>query len=1067
MKNRAQNLARICRRALNILRLAKSSKREIKARRWIANTSDQYRELLLGLAINLMRSAGLFPDGCTLNLANMINLNHLIAIGWLASAGWAYAADPLPATFSENLMGEACEVRVRDDLTPAPGAPTDEHIFCGGKVAGRVNYGRFLSSGNLGGDAARAALLSQYHHSRMEKMIAVAATCASPQWLAAASGAAVAIFACQRKPGGWPQLVVAGARQGALAVADGSPALLPVLLRIAGLSEAQIEIAASKTYLQTLWGRPVVLASAADMDRFRQLMREARSASEHYYFSQAEDLFRKALDMQGKLLSSDDPAVADTLGDLALAVSSQGRAEEAQALFRRAEAIVQKSPFEADRVRLFAYQSYDAANRGDYVAALKGAQLTTAARRKLAGGTDQQTLLRDGSGGIDRAELAMALDFEAKITLRNDDPVSAGALASEALQVLSQTDSAPRWWKADIMMTLGELSMVQGRLSAAETYYTAALDIRRQFLGEGMATVPVLAALGRAYQAEGMNSSAIVTFRSAFQVARSLPQSAGVLNQEQLIPFATAITDYAATLKDERSRQGLYAEAFDAFQMARSSLIDQTIAKAQARLASDDSNIATLVEALQDAQRQVEVARVELALEQALPDQERSAIAETRLQRTMADSGQRARTLGQQLAKQFPAYHQLANPSPLQLTEVRQRLGEREALVSFIVGKKQSFIQITRRAGNTVAKINQGAAALGESVKVLRRALEVEGSTINAFNMRLARELYQELFGELEKQLQGVDHLIVAATGPLASLPFALLITAEPRNDNYAEAAWLGQRFAISHTPSIQAFYTLRSAPARRPPSRMMLAFGAPALLGTPPQQSAAALAAARDGCRPLGPMNGNILRAMNPLPDTAHEISAVERILGAGSSSVFLGTQATEDNFRQQSLEDYRILYFATHGLLPGELRCQTEPALVLSPPVEQAATKARDGLLDASEIAALKLNADLVVLSACNTAGGGGKFGGEALAGLAESFFFAGARALVVSHWQVPSAATAQLISAMFETFGPQIKGSASAALKAAQARLIAQKSTAHPFFWGAFVVVGDGMVAVGAGR
>ena len=161
----------------------------------------------------------------------------------------------------------------------------------------------------------------------------------------------------------------------------------------------------------------------------------------------------------------------------------------------------------------------------------------------------------------------------------------------------------------------------------------------------------------------------------------------------------------------------------------------------------------------------------------------------------------------------------------------------------------------------------------------------------------------------------------------------------------------------------------------------------------------------------------------------------------------------------------DYRILYFATHGLLPGELKCQAEPGLVLTPPVQQPASRLQDGLLEASEIAGLKLNADLVVLSACNTAGGAGKFGGEALSGLAESFFFAGARSLVVSHWQVPSAATAQLMSALFATLGPELKGGVSVALQAAQAKLIAQQQTAHPFFWAAFVVVGDGMAASSA--
>jgi len=211
--------------------------------------------------------------------------------------------------------------------------------------------------------------------------------------------------------------------------------------------------------------------------------------------------------------------------------------------------------------------------------------------------------------------------------------------------------------------------------------------------------------------------------------------------------------------------------------------------------------------------------------------------------------------------------------------------------------------------------------------------------------------------------------------------------------------------------------------------------------------------------------MNANTLRALSPLPETATELRSVAQLLGADRSTVFLGAQASEENLRQQPLQDYSVLYFATHGLLPGELKCQAEPGLVLSPPAGQAATKDRDGLLDASEIAALKLNADLVVLSACNTAGGGGKFGGEALSGLAEAFFFAGARSLVVSHWQVPSAATAQLMTAMFGVLGPELKGGAGPALRAAQGRLIAQQKTAHPFFWAAFVVVGDGMPAAGA--
>ncbi len=983
----------------------------------------------------------------------------IMAVILLAITAPAHAA---PAALGENLLGEACEARAREDLAPELGLPVDAQIFCSGKLTGHISYGRFFAGGATP-EAARANLLTQYRASRLEPLISARSSCAEPRWHADATGHAVAIFACQQKTGGWPQLAVLSAGKGVLSVADGAPTLLSIMLKATGLAPERIAELSSKEALLTLWDKPVVLASSADLERFRQLLQEARSASGNYNYAQAEDGFRKALDLQSRLLSGNDPAIAVTLMDLALNVSNQGKTDEAQALFRRAEAVVQKSPYASDRARLASYLGFEAANRGDYAAALGGARLASQAWRKLAAGDDAQqaqSLLRGETTGssVERAELAMALDFEAMMTLRNDDSVTASALASEALQILALAENSPRGWRADVMITLGEINIAQGRLSAAETYFNSALAIRRQVFGDGVATLPILAALGKAYQSEGMHASAIVTFRDAFQIARMLPQSAQVLTREQLLPFGAAIADHAATLVDERARQGLYAEAFDAFQFARSSVIDRTIARAQARLASDDPKISALIDEVQGAQRQFEVARAEFAAEQALPDRERSALAESRLQQTMLQQRQRAIEFNQKLASQFPGYHQLANPRALQLTGLRQRIGDREALVSFIIGRKQSFIQVTRRQANHVARIDLGEEALAGHVQALRRALEIEGGSVNEFDLARAHELYRSLFARVEAQLQGVEHLIVAASGPLASLPFGLLVTQPPKSGDYAQTAWLGQRHAISHTPSIQAFHALRNTTPKRTAEKLLLAFGDPVLKG-----DRAALAAARDACRPDGPMNLAALHALAPLPETAAELKTVTQLLGAGRSTVFLGAQATEATLRQQSLQDYRLLYFATHGLLPGELRCQTEPGLVLSPPETQATSRDRDGLLDASEIAALKLNADLVVLSACNTAGGG-KLGGEALSGLAESFFFAGARGLVASHWQVPSAATAQLMTGLFTSLGPELKGGAAAALKTAQSRLIAQKSTAHPFFWAAFVVVGDGMPETG---
>ena len=168
-------------------------------------------------------------------------------------------------------------------------------------------------------------------------------------------------------------------------------------------------------------------------------------------------------------------------------------------------------------------------------------------------------------------------------------------------------------------------------------------------------------------------------------------------------------------------------------------------------------------------------------------------------------------------------------------------------------------------------------------------------------------------------------------------------------------------------------------------------------------------------------------------------------------------GAGATERAVRSASLADYRVVAFATHGLLPGELRCKSEPALALTPPA--TATAGDDGLLDASEVAQLKLDADWVLLSACNTAGPDGKLGGESLSGLARAFFYAGARSVLASHWAVASRATVALTTGAFDAMARDATLGRAEALRRSAMTLASAKETAHPFFWAPFVLVGDG--------
>ena len=179
-------------------------------------------------------------------------------------------------------------------------------------------------------------------------------------------------------------------------------------------------------------------------------------------------------------------------------------------------------------------------------------------------------------------------------------------------------------------------------------------------------------------------------------------------------------------------------------------------------------------------------------------------------------------------------------------------------------------------------------------------------------------------------------------------------------------------------------------------------------------------------------------VRELAPLPDTADEVRTIAKVLGATPDAINLREAASETRVKAAALNEYRVIHFATHGLVAGDLSGLAEPALVLTPPA--VATEADDGLLTASEIAALTLNADWVVLSACNTAAGSGE-GAEALSGLARAFFYAGARALLVSHWAVYSEAATELTTKTFAALVGNPRMGRAEAFRGAMLQLIAQ--------------------------
>jgi len=352
-----------------------------------------------------------------------------------------------------------------------------------------------------------------------------------------------------------------------------------------------------------------------------------------------------------------------------------------------------------------------------------------------------------------------------------------------------------------------------------------------------------------------------------------------------------------------------------------------------------------------------------------------------------------------------------------------------------------------------------------------------------------AQELYRALFGQAEDLMRGKE-LIVVPTGALTQLPFGVLVTDGPAPspsadpaDVYRQTEWLGRRTAISVLPAVSSLVALRRHAGNSAAPKPYLGLGNPLLDGPDARYSEMArrakafqacaiqpkparmrIAMASGPARSLVTTGGladvAVLRSQSPLPETADELCAVATVLNAGRDAVKLGSAATEADLKRMNdrkeLTGYRVLHFATHGVLAGEAVGISEPGLLFSPPAK--ASELDDGYLSAAEISGLNLDANLVILSACNTAAGDAG-DTDALAGLARSFFYAGARALFVSHWAVNSQATVSLITTALATMARAPGISYAQALREAMVSLIdsTEPNASHPAYWAPFVVAG----------
>jgi CHAT domain-containing protein len=401
-------------------------------------------------------------------------------------------------------------------------------------------------------------------------------------------------------------------------------------------------------------------------------------------------------------------------------------------------------------------------------------------------------------------------------------------------------------------------------------------------------------------------------------------------------------------------------------------------------------------------------------------------------------------------------------------------------------GYRNGFVfVVTSDAPPVWAPLDLDADAMSAAIKAVRAQLEGDGKTrpsdvagtawgAKGFDRKASYTLYTSLFGNaaVAERLAKAGHWIIVPQGAFLSLPFAALVTADPAGGGAGDAdpealratQWLGIGKTLSIVPSVSSLVLLRSAERAAAPRRPATFFG----IGEP---SMDLWKTALDGDATLRDVIPASRRSqILGLPPIANsEIGPLATAPDIKKLGVLTGPAATEGNLRAAAgpLSQADIVLFATHGLVGTNTTEKLDPVLVLTPPAAMApgtsyddATK-NDGLLSATEVAALQLNADWVVLSACNTAAGNGT--AEGLSGLARAFFSAGARSLLVSQWSLENDVARPLVEGtVVQTIGG---GSGqAAALRREMQNLLKDRSRddvgrsfAHPARWAVFEYVG----------
>ena len=965
-------------------------------------------------------------------------------------------------------VGESCTYQILNQTT-APDFARAIDLYCGkaSLPSGRIFEARQVVAFDQLDSAAASGTWREILDQRF--------SCGEPTQEHFLSGGPAAFLVCTHRAG-WPHIAFATDAGGKTYFADGVPSATPALAAaIASLSEITPPSEAERTTAALLISRKVTSKpfGSGDLEDYNQFRGLGERAFDDLDYSSAEVAYRAAVAIKEKFLGNESAGLVAPLINQALAVSNQNRFKEADGLFDRARALLAKHPDPLIQAELEFYLAAHAANQGRADEAKRGVAQAERDFATLApsiagpSATDAWRHIRSGEAGalanavfitpdeeVAISGLASAGWYDALLTYRAGDYSTAEQHAGDVGKLLAAMKlNAPGFVPRSIATTALSFGR-EGLFSQAESGLDRAADLFERTHQEKL-RAKVLFLRGGETNRRGDRAGALATFRTATKV---LKQSEAGLPRLYIEPYLEVL---AASLDESGAdHQRLSSEMFDALQLVETSETATTVAEAFARLATEAGTKRDAVRATQDADDKLDGLFTELDAERTKPPELQDEKSIDAIKQGIAQEEEAKNAALAARLSTVPEYEQLL-PTSVGADTIAHALHPEEGLLQFLVGSHGTYAVLVERDAVTAYRVGLGEAELGRKLHALRQTIEPDADgRLPPYDVAGAHELYTDLMAPIASRLAELKRLVIIPSGALNLVPMEALVTDDavaPANGNYADIPFLLNKFVISYFPSPQNFLVQREHVRPSAATRPYIGFGG--FVPARPDQLAASFPP--DACK----QDLDALEALSPLEGTQKEVGYIgSQIFHVAPSDIVLGAAFTRERIERTDLGQYRVVHFATHALLPTDLRCRTEPLVVLSVPANSP--NAAPGFMGLRDILALKLDADLVVLSACNT-GPNGQSTGDQLSALAKGFFFAGARGLLVTHWELEDRA-GPILAAL--TLNPtSTPGGTATALRAAKLSLIRDISRklgvpgnfyTHPFIWAPLVLIGDGI-------